>query len=270
MLTNFIYKSFKSGFFRKALWKFTYEVLPRINGSSDWQFMNYGYDPTEKELTDSMLSQDGFQWRSRAMYHCLARKQPLKGKNILEVGFGRGGGLSHISRNFEPSSCVGIDFSNSAVKLARRIHRDAPVDYRWGDATRMDLPSESFDVVLNVESSHAYNDLDAFFKEVHRVLMPKGRLLLVDLRTQENWTIFYESLGRAGLLIQEEENISQQVISAIEKDEPLKQAQIDGKIPKPFRSIFREFAGMVNSELHVSLKEGRRAYKRFVITRREN
>lgn len=265
MLTNIIYKAFKSGFFRKVLWKLAYELLPRINGTSDWLFMNYGYDPTESELADSTLNQEGFQWRSRAMYHCLASKLNLQSKDILEVGFGRGGGLSYISKVFKPSRCVGIDFAGSAVRLARRIHRGTNVDFRWGDATQMKLESNSFDVILNVESSHAYSDLNAFFSEVHRVLKSEGHLLLVDLRTQENWTLFYKSLERANLLMIEEEDISSQVLSAIEKDEKLKLEQINRKIPRLLRPIFKEFAGMIDSELYTSMRQGRRAYKRFVI-----
>ena len=263
MLTSLIYKSFQSGAFRKLVWKFTYEFLPRLNGSSEWQFMNYGYNPSSFELQDSSLIQEGFQWRSRAMYHCLARKGQLEGKSVLEVGFGRGGGLNHIHKTFSPSSSVGIDFSKSAVRLARRIHKGP--QFEWGDATAMSLESDSFDVVVNVESCHAYSDLEAFFLEVHRVLKTDGQLLLVDLRTIENWESFYATLLSAGLEILDEEDITPNVVQAIEKDEADKSALINQRIPAFFRPLFKEFAGMVNSELHLSFKEGRRAYKRFVI-----
>ena len=265
MLTSLVYKSFKSNLFRKLVWKFTYEVLPRLNGSSDWQFMNYGYHPTTEELQDPSLVQEGFQWRSRAMYHCLARKVKMEGRSVLEVGFGRGGGLSHVTRAFSPASSQGIDFSKSAVNLARSIHREHQVDYQWGDATNMNFTDNTFDIVLNVESSHAYSDLDAFFFEVHRVLKKEGQLLLADLRTRENWGLFYQALERAHLIVHEEEDITDQVVSAIEKDEADKMALINKKIPKLLRTLFKEFAGMMHSELHMSLKQGRRAYKRFVI-----
>ena len=37
----------------------------------------------------------------------------LNGLNVLEVGSGRGGGLNYISRYLNPSSCIGVDYSEN-------------------------------------------------------------------------------------------------------------------------------------------------------------
>lgn len=39
------------------------------------------------------------------------KNKNLKGQNVLEVGCGRGGGLSYISRYLTPNLCIGIDYS---------------------------------------------------------------------------------------------------------------------------------------------------------------
>ena len=49
------------------------------------------------------------------LYHylvsTLTQKQNLRGLDILEVGSGRGGGISFIVRYMSPRSAIGIDIS---------------------------------------------------------------------------------------------------------------------------------------------------------------
>jgi ubiquinone/menaquinone biosynthesis C-methylase UbiE len=61
----------------------------------------------------------------------------------------------------------------------------------------MDMPfgPDSFDVVLNVESCHAYRDQAQFLREVARVLRPGGKLHLVDVRATWNWDLLYQWLN---------------------------------------------------------------------------
>lgn len=39
----------------------------------------------------------------------------LRDNTVLEVGSGRGGGLSYVSSQLEPKLCVGVDFSANQV-----------------------------------------------------------------------------------------------------------------------------------------------------------
>jgi ubiquinone/menaquinone biosynthesis C-methylase UbiE len=51
-----------------------------------------------------------------------------------------------------------------------------------GDAQNLThIPSDSVDVLLNIESAFHYPDKPAFLKEVHRVLKPGGQFLIADL-----------------------------------------------------------------------------------------
>ena len=49
----------------------------------------------------------------------------LRDRDVLEVGSGRGGGASYISRYLQPRSMTGMDFCQEAVDLCNR-HRLAP------------------------------------------------------------------------------------------------------------------------------------------------
>ena len=46
----------------------------------------------------------------------------LNGKRVLEVGSGRGGGLSYINSTLNPSVCVGVDYSQNQVDFCKRIY----------------------------------------------------------------------------------------------------------------------------------------------------
>ena len=89
---------------------------------------------------------------------------------MLEVGSGRGGGASYLSRYLRPRSVTGLDLSQKAVDLCNR-HRKAPgLAFTRGDAQSMPFADSSFDAVVNIESSHCYPSMGKFLSEVHRVL----------------------------------------------------------------------------------------------------
>ena len=50
------------------------------------------------------------------------------------------------------------------------------------NAQNLPFQNESFDAVLNVESSHRYPQMEKFLNEVYRVLKPNGYFLFTDFR----------------------------------------------------------------------------------------
>jgi phthiocerol/phenolphthiocerol synthesis type-I polyketide synthase E len=72
----------------------------------------------------------------------------------------------------QPASVTGIDLALEAVAFCRRTHQNPLVRFEVGDAEN--LP---FDVVTNIESSHTYPNLRAFFVQVKRVLAEGGWFL---------------------------------------------------------------------------------------------
>merc|ERR1712045_162299 len=63
-----------------------------------------------------------------------------------------------------------------------------------------ELPFEdnSFDIVIDVESSHVYSDFPRFLKEVHRVLKPGGSFCWTDFRAAFKWKDVESNLKREG------------------------------------------------------------------------
>ena len=107
-------------------------------------------------------------------------------RKILEVGSGSGAGLNFLSRLEPQSSFTGVDLANQAVTRATaRFSRPGVVRYVNGDAENLPFADGEFDAVINVESSHNYPNLAAFFSEVERVLKPGGSFSLVDFFTED-------------------------------------------------------------------------------------
>src|SRR5206468_12347276 len=88
------------------------------------------------------------------LYDLVARGAPVAGRDLLEVGCGRGGGADYVARKLGPRRLVAVDLSPRAVALCRRRFAGPHLAFEVGDDERLPFESASFDVVLNVESSH--------------------------------------------------------------------------------------------------------------------
>lgn len=251
--------------FKRLNAKVTYELLAKKIPAEEWQFMNYGYVPNVTEDSFDIPLPPETQRYSLQMYHYLALKADVKGKYVLEVGSGRGGGAKHIAGALNPKSYVGLDLAQSAVDLANRIHNLPNLQFIQGSAESIPLNDDAIDVLLNVESCHAYGSVDKFLSEVKRVLKPGGYLLLVDFRSVENMDLLKRQLANSGLELLEEEDISQNVVNAMEAEDEVKQARIKRLVPERWQKLFAEFAGVVGSRLHTNLINGDRLYYRFVL-----
>ncbi|MEV0900447.1 class I SAM-dependent methyltransferase [Actinoplanes sp. NPDC049802] len=98
---------------------------------------------------------------------------------VLDVGVGTGRNLSLYP---DGVTVTGIDLSPAMLELARRHAADLgrTVDLREGDAERLEFPGGSFDTVVCALSLCTVPDPAAAIAEAWRVLVPGGRLLLLD------------------------------------------------------------------------------------------
>jgi SAM-dependent methyltransferase len=251
--------------FKRFNAKVTYELLAKKVPATDWHFMNYGYVPNESEKTIPIPEKVSIQIYPLQMYHYLAAKTSLEGLQVLEVGSGRGGGARHIADFYKPAYYTAMDLAQSAVDLANRIHVLPNLKFIQGNAESIPLASECMDVVINVESCHAYGSVEKFLSEVKRVLKPGGHLLLVDFRSDHTIDVFKEQLKNSGLEVLEVEDISKNVIASIELEDESKTERIRTLIPSKWQKLFSEFAGVVGSRFYLTLKDGSRSYVRLVL-----
>ena len=104
---------------------------------------------------------------------------------ILDCGCTVGHNTAPWKRAYPDAKVVGIDVSASALKYAhgRAESLGLAVDYLQMDATRLDYPDASFDVVFSSMFLHELSSkqLRAYLAEAHRVLAPGGLLLTMEL-----------------------------------------------------------------------------------------
>jgi ubiquinone/menaquinone biosynthesis C-methylase UbiE len=255
--------------FRRMIWRPIYEFLPRLVSDQEWRFMNYGYVPIDGEVPVELQEEDEKDRYSLQLYHYLASRTEVEGKEMLEVGSGRGGGAYYISRYLKPAKYTALDLSSKAVELANKYFSSDRLTYVQGNAERLPFPDESFDVVINVESSHAYGSFQNFLAEVFRVLRKGGVFLITDIRNIQDQHVMDKYLKDSGFLMIEKTEITEQVARAIEMENELKIQRIDQLIPRWLRPLFYEFAGVKDSEIHRNLLDKSRLYHRWVF-RKEN
>lgn len=265
-MINLFIKIFKRfAWFKRFNAKITYEILAKYIPAKDWQFMNYGYVPQSNEKPLN-LPEDTLQKYPLHMYHYLATKANLEGKVVLEVGSGRGGGANYIAGHLKPSSYTGLDLAQNAVDMANGLYANSALKFIQGSAESIPLADNSVDVVINVESCHAYGNVPNFLKETKRVLKPGGFFLMVDFRNEvKNMEILRQELKETGMQLISEENISARVVQAIELEDASKWARIKQLVPPRWQKLFSDFAGVVGSRFYNTLKDGTRVYYRFVM-----
>jgi ubiquinone/menaquinone biosynthesis C-methylase UbiE len=197
------------------------------------------------------------------LYHRVVGGVDLSGADVLEVGSGRGGGSSYVARCLHPKSVLGVDYSDNAVALSQKRHSGIPgLRFEQGDAEALPCADASFDVVLNVESSHCYGSMERFLAEVRRVLRPGGHFLWADMRGKDGEDAIRAEFEAAGFVVRETTNITPNVVQALDHVTERKREMIRRHVPRYLLGYFEDFAGVQGTRVYESLKAGNVEYWR--------
>lgn len=98
---------------------------------------------------------------------------------VLEVGCGLGTDGAQFAK--AGAMYTGIDLTDAAVNLAQRRFElfELPGTFRVADAERLDFPDNSFDLVYSHGVLHHTPDTAAAVREIHRVLRPGGKAVVM-------------------------------------------------------------------------------------------
>jgi ubiquinone/menaquinone biosynthesis C-methylase UbiE len=222
---------------------------------------NYGYAPAETG------DPERFQLQLYAeLLKLLGASAPGAGiERVLEISCGRGGGLRHLALRLPGAKqVIGLDFSMHAIRFCQAHYASLPnVRFVRGHALQLPFADGAFDLVINVEASHAYGDEAAFLGEVRRVLRPGGRLLYADHRTRRKISRLEQRLravGLAGPL----HDITPNVVRACELDSGRRRGLIRSGLPWWSRPLgvgrLEQYAGLPGTEAFERLRSGDRMY----------
>jgi SAM-dependent methyltransferase len=117
----------------------------------------------------------------------LGRLEP--GERVLDVGSGAGTDSLVAALQVGPEGTVtGIDMTPEMLEKARAGATQLGLEnvtFVEGEAERLPFPDASFDVVISNGVIDLIPDKDAVFSELHRVLVPGGRIQIADVTIQQ-------------------------------------------------------------------------------------
>lgn len=104
------------------------------------------------------------------------------GEHVLDLGAGPGLLALLLAERVGPSGTVcGVDISEPLLAHARSL-ASGRSQLRWlkADATSLPLADGEFDAAISTQVLEYVADVDAALAELHRVMRPRGRLVVVD------------------------------------------------------------------------------------------
>jgi len=217
-------------------------------------FLNYGYvslgngDEARFEVPDHV-----FNPSSVRLAFELIGNISLHGRRVLDVGCGRGGTVALLADRFG-AEASGVDLAPEAVAFCRKTHRGA-VRFEIGDAEHLPFEDCAFEVVTNIESSHTYPNLRAFFAEVRRVLLSSGWFLYTDLLPVARWLELRALLG-IGFRIASERDITSNVLSSCDQVATTRAQAFGGK-----DAMIENFLAVRGSAVYDQMQSGAWQYR---------
>lgn len=222
-------------------------------------FLNYGYKDigavncATVALPDHVLNRNCVRLVLELVGNC-----EVRGLDVLDIGCGRGGTIYVLDTFFAPRQVVGIDLSSRAIAFCHRNNRNQRTCYLEGDAEHVPFGAGTFDVITNVESSHNYPNLHAFYEGVYRVLRPRGHFLYTDVIRTTVLDSHRRFLERLGFELELDRDITASVLASC--DEIAAQREVvfsDVHDPDMVRYIL----GAPGSGVYNDLQSGRSEYR---------
>jgi len=219
-------------------------------------FLNYGYislgdgDEARYDVPAGVFNPSSV----RLAFELIGTTE-LRGRNVLDVGCGRGGTVALLADRFE-ADATGVDLAPEAIAFCRRMHRHPRTRFEVGDAEHLPFEKGTFDFVTNIESSHTYPNARAFYAEVARVLAKDGVFLYTDLLPVQRWMEVHALLGPLGLTIRAERDITRNVLASCDEVAQTRAQAFGGSSP-----MIDNFLAVPGSAVYDQMKSGAWEYR---------
>lgn len=119
-------------------------------------------------------------WRKRAIRE-LAEAKP---KFVLDVATGTGDIAILMYKYLKPDKITGIDLSEGMLQLGRqkiaKLHLSDRIELLQGDSETIDFQDNMFDAITVAFGVRNYENLNKGLKEMHRVLRPGGKVVILE------------------------------------------------------------------------------------------
>jgi phthiocerol/phenolphthiocerol synthesis type-I polyketide synthase E len=182
----------------------------------------------------------------------------LDGREVVDVGCGRGGTIAAMRTYFAPRRVVGVDYSRSALAFCRRTHLYPDTHFVEGNAQALPLRTSSLDAVTNVESASSYSDVVSFFREAARVLRPGGYFLYADVIPRTQLPERRRCFADLGFEIESERDITENVILSCDETAQTHRTAIGYEHDA---GVLGDFLALPGSAVYRGMSDGTLAYQ---------
>lgn len=234
-------------------------------------FLNYGYVPTGKEQHAVIEPDDVWNRNSVKLLLEAVGRTAIREREVIDIGCGRGGNIAALHKYFKPQSMVGLDICPANIAFCNAKSRLTDSFYLVGDAENIPFADESFDVVLNMESAHAYPNRARFYEEVYRIMRHGGVFLYTELMLEEQVVQNVRLLEEAGLSVIRNQDVTANVLLSC--DENAKQrigTQGIANHANASKKIgdINDFIALPGSKKYEEMKAGKRQYRMMNLVKR--
>lgn len=147
-----------------------------------------GIAPTYDFLNHLLSAGVDKGWRRKAV-EALGRFAP---KRVLDIATGTGDFAILIAKLLSPEKIFGADISEGMMEVARKKVKalresgelaETEIEFQKQDCLDLSFSDSTFEAVTVAYGVRNFQDLDAGLREMYRVLVPGGHLLIVELAT---------------------------------------------------------------------------------------
>lgn len=125
-------------------------------------------------------------WRKKAIGQ-LKKAAP---RHVLDVATGTGDVAIRTYRMLKPDMITGIDISEGMLELGRKkiekLGLAQQIRLMKGDSERIPFNDNSFDAITVAFGVRNFQNLEQGLKEMHRVLQPGGKLVVLEFSRSKN------------------------------------------------------------------------------------
>lgn len=128
-------------------------------------------------------------WR-RKTAKTVAKSQP---KTILDLATGTADLAIALAKRNPQAHIIGMDISEKMLEIGKakttKQNIESQVELRLGDAAALPFESDSFDAVTVAFGVRNFENLEQGLSEIHRVLKPNGRAVILEFSMPERFPI---------------------------------------------------------------------------------
>lgn len=165
-------------------------ILPYESNDQKSQQIERMFDaiaPDYDKLNRTMTMGIDIWWRRRA----IQKLRTYSPRKILDVATGTGDLAFSMYRRLKPTQVTGIDLSDGMLDVARRKAARAGLQsdvlFEKQDCLSMSYEDASFNAVTVAFGVRNFEDIEAGFTEMYRVLAPGGVLMILELSTPRHF-----------------------------------------------------------------------------------